>query len=440
MNRRELQTLVLWKTKKDRKPLIVNGARQVGKTWLLKEFGSNYFKTVAYLNFESNDTLKFIFAGAFDLTRIIAAIQIEYGIKIKEGESLVIFDEIQEAPEALLSLKYFYEQMPNLHVVCAGSLLGIAVDKQSSFPVGKVEFLDLYPLDFLEYLEAIGQEEFKNLLLNHDWSLIKTFHQKFIDLLRQYYFTGGMPEVLASFIVEKDFSKVREIQKNILKTYELDFSKHAPPSIVPRIRMLWNSIPSQLSKENKKFIYKALRPGARSRDYELALYWLIDAGLVYKTNNLSAVQVPLKMYEDRDAFKLYLLDVGLLAAMVDLNVRTLLHEHKILEEFKGAMTEQYVLQQLKAQHSSSLYYWSPSNVQSEIDFIFEYGSFVWPLEVKAEENLHAKSLKVFHQKYLPLTSFRTSMSNYRREDWITNVPLYSIGEIYKIAENFIDNK
>lgn len=437
MKRKELRFLLDWKLKPDRKPLIINGARQVGKTWLLKEFATGQFKNYAYVNLESAAAFKTVFEDGFDLARILTAIEIQTGIKIEPGKTLLILDEIQEVPKALLSLKYFYEQIPQLHVACAGSLLGIALGKKTSFPVGKVEFLDLYPLNFPEYIEAIGHVQLAEALNRQDWTLLSAFDAKLHELLRQYYFIGGMPEVVASFINEGDFAKVRSIQKNILRSYELDFSKHASSSIVPRIRMMWNSIPGQLSKENKKFLYTAVKSGARSKDYELALYWLIDAGLVFRVSNLTAVQIPLKAYEDLTAFKLYILDVGLLGALTDLDVRILLEEHRILKEYKGSMTEQYVLQQLKSQRRSGIYYWSPSQSKAEVDFVFEHNAQIWPLEVKAEQNLKARSLKIFFDKYNPLTAFRTSMSGYKQEEWVTNIPLYGVGEIFAEAEKRI---
>lgn len=440
MKRKELRFLVEWKTKYDRKPLIINGARQVGKTWLLKEFASLHFNNVAYLNLESSASIKAIFEAGFDLKRILTAFEIETSVKIVPGETLIILDEIQEAPKALLSLKYFFEQMPDLHIACAGSMLGIALGKNSSFPVGKVEFLDLYPLNFSEYLVALGHVQLEEALSRQEWTILSAFEPKLQDLLKQYYYIGGMPEALASFAQNGDFVKARAIQKNILRTYELDFSKHAPVSIVPRIRMLWNSIPGQLSKENKKFLYKAVKTGARSKEYELALNWLIDAGLVYRVSNLSAIQIPLKSYEDLTAFKLFILDVGLLGAMVDLDVHIILEEHRVMKEYKGSMTEQYVMQQLKSQRRFDIYYWSPSQSQAEIDFVFEYRSSIWPLEVKAEENLKAKSLKIFYEKYKPLTAFRTSMSGYRQDDWLTNIPLYGVSEIFAEAEKQLDSK
>jgi predicted AAA+ superfamily ATPase len=437
MKRKELTTLLEWKLKPDRKPLIINGARQVGKTWLLTEFAKQQFKTFAYINFESEEALKSVFEGGFELSRIISAIEIVTGVKIEPGVSLLIFDEIQEAPKALLALKYFYEQLPQLHIACAGSLLGIALGKQSSFPVGKVDFLDLYPLNFPEYLEAIDQGPLREALVKQDWPLLAAFEQRLKTFLREYYYVGGMPEAVASFITNRDFTKTRTIQKNILRTYELDFSKHAPASIIPRLRMLWNSIPGQLSKENKKFLYNAMKPGARAKEYELALYWLIDAGLVYRVNNLTSIQLPLKAYEDHGAFKLFVLDVGLLGAMVDIDVRILLDEHQILKEYKGSMTEQYVLQQLKSQGQAECYYFAPSNQKSEIDFVFEYQARVWPLEVKAEENLKSKSLKLFYDKFHPVTAFRSSMSGYREQHWITNIPLYAISGIFHTAQKML---
>jgi uncharacterized protein len=372
------------------------------------------------------------------LPRILTSFEILTGVKIVPGETLLIFDEIQEAPKALLSLKYFYEQLPQLHVACAGSLLGIALGKKSSFPVGKVEFMDLYPLNFPEYLEAMGQSSLCEALLKQDWALLTAFDQRLKTYLREYYYVGGMPEVVASFIEDRDFAKVRTNQKNILRTYELDFSKHVSASIVPRIRMLWNSIPGQLSKENKKFLYNAMKPGARAKEYEMALYWLIDAGLVYRVNNLTAVQLPLKAYEDLTAFKLFVIDVGIMGAMVDLDAHILLEENRVLKEYKGSMTEQYVLQQLKSQRQSECYYFSPSNQKSEIDFVFEYNGHIWPLEVKAEENLKSKSLKLFFDKYQPATAFRTSMSGYREQDWLTNIPLYGISRIFDVAQKMLN--
>ena len=429
MERIAMKELVSWKNKLGRKPLIIRGARQVGKTWLMKEFGKNEYSQTVYVNLESSKLLKTLFVDNFDINRIITALQIETGIQVNTENTLIIFDEIQEAEGAITSLKYFCENAPQYHIIAAGSLLGVAMHKHTSFPVGKVEFLDLYPLNYTEFLLALDQQPLLNLLKSKDWTLIKSFKEKYIQILRQYYYIGGMPEVVLSYRTQNDFKEVRIIQKRILTAYEHDFSKHAPSDIVPRIRMLWNSIPSQLAKENKKFIYGAVKPGSRAKDYELALSWLIDCGLVHKVCRVSKPGIPLKAYEDYNAFKLFIADVGLMGAMGDIDVRTLLEGNMIFEEFKGALTEQYVLQQLTTIPDLVIYYWSAERSIAEIDFLIQYSGEVVPIEVKAEENLQAKSLKAFCQKYSPQTAIRTSMSDYRKEDWLTNLPLYTIGEL-----------
>ncbi len=434
MKRSAMQYLKKWKVKKNRKPLVIRGARQVGKTWLMKEFGKKEYQQTAYVNFEGNKRLKSLFAGDFDTRRIITALQIETGIPIHAENTLIIFDEIQEAEGALTSLKYFQENAPQYHIIAAGSLLGVALHQKTSFPVGKVEFLELYPLSYFEFLSALGEQPLLELLNDKDWPLIKNFKEKYIHYLRQYYFIGGMPEAVLSFKNHNDFQEVRTIQKQILSAYEQDFSKHAPYSIVPRIRMLWNTIPAQLAKENKKFIYKVVKPGARAKDYELALSWLIDCGLAYKVTRALKPGIPLKAYEDNQAFKLFVVDTGLLAAMGDIDVKTLLEGNLIFEEFKGALTEQYVLQQLKTVSGLAIHYWSAERSSAEIDFLVQYAGAVVPIEVKAEENLQAKSLKAFCQKYSPSQAIRTSMSDYRKESWLTNIPLYAIGNITSIID------
>ena len=432
MERIAMKDLVSWKNKPGRKPLIIRGARQVGKTWLMKEFGKNEYSQTVYLNFESSKLLKTLFVDNFDINRIITALQIETGIQVNPENTLIILDEIQEAEGAITSLKYFCENAPQYHIIAAGSLLGVAMHKHTSFPVGKVEFLDLYPLNYTEFLLALDQQPLLDLLKSKDWTLIKSFKEKYIQILRQYYYIGGMPEVVFSYRTQNDFKEVRVIQKRILTAYEHDFSKHAPSDIVPRIRMLWNSIPSQLAKENKKFIYGAVKPGSRAKDYELALSWLIDCGLVHKVCRVSKPGIPLKAYEDYNAFKLFIADVGLMGAMGDIDVRTLLEGNMIFEEFKGALTEQYVLQQLTSISDLVIYYWSAERSIAEIDFLIQYSGEVIPIEVKAEENLQAKSLKAFCQKYSPQTAIRTSMSDFRKEDWLTNLPLYAIDELTEL--------
>lgn len=431
MERFQFEKLINWKKSKGRKPLIIRGARQVGKTWLMKQFGEREYTVTAYINFESSKTLRKLFADDFDISRIITAIQIETGVQINPENTLIIFDEIQECEGAITSLKYFFENAPQYHILAAGSLLGVALHQHTSFPVGKVDFLDLHPLSFGEFLLALNKKPLYDLLLSRDWTLITSFKSKFIELLRQYYYIGGMPEAVYSFTNENDFKKVRDIQTRILSAYEQDFSKHAPHEIVPRIRMIWQSIPSQLAKENKKFIYGVLKQGARAKEFEMAMAWLIDSGLIYKVNRASKPALPLIAYMDISAFKIYILDVGLLGAMGNIDIKTLIDGNLIFQEFKGAMTEQYVLQQLKSCENLSVYYWSTEKSGAEIDFMVQHGENVIPIEVKAEENLQAKSLKSFYQQYKPAVSVRTSMSDYRMDDWLTNLPLYAIENYWK---------
>lgn len=429
-----MNRLIAWKEKGSRKPLIIHGARQVGKTWLMKEFGKKYYAQTAYVNFESSKLLQSLFDENYNIARIITAIEIESGVKIDPTNTLIIFDEIQAAPGAITSLKYFCEEAPQYHIISAGSLLGVALHAHTSFPVGKVEFLNLYPLSFGEFLLAMNQRSLFDLLRSKDWSLIKSFKEKYIVLLREYYYVGGMPEAVSSFSQYKDFKEVRVIQKQILTSYEQDFSKHAPNEVIPRIRMLWHSIPAQLAKENKKFIYGAIRQGARAKEYEDALSWLIDCGLVYKVNRVTKPGLPLISYEELNAFKLFILDVGLLGAMGDLDVKTLLEGTRIFEEFKGALTEQYVLEQFKLQDDIKVAYWSSDTTNNEIDFLIQLANEVIPVEVKAEENLMAKSLRAYCQKYNPAIAIRTSMSDYRKEDWLVNIPLYAMDELSDIEE------
>lgn len=434
MKRKAMTTLENWKASATRKPMIIRGARQVGKTWLMQEFGRQQYQQVAYINFESSASLKNLFNDNFDIQRILTALQIETGITIIPGTTLLIFDEIQEAPGAINSLKYFQENAPQYHIISAGSLLGVALNNHQSFPVGKVEFMDLYPLTFSEFLEAVGEKPLADLLKIPDWQLITTFKTKFIERLRQYYFIGGMPEAVRSFAATGDFKQVRTIQQQILTGYEQDFSKHAPTEIIPRIRMLWNSIPAQLAKENKKFIYGLIRSGARAKEYELAMSWLIDCGLIHKVHNISNAAIPLKAYEELSAFKLFLGDVGLLSAMTSLDIKTLLEGNDIFETFKGALTEQYVLQQLVTLPDLPVYYWSPEHAKAELDFVVQHSGKVIPIEVKAAENLHAKSLKVYHDKFHPVLAIRSSLSDYRPESWMVNVPLYAIETLGLIAD------
>ena len=428
MRRDAMQQLYDWKEKTTRKPLIVRGARQVGKTWLMKEFASSAYRQFAYINFEDNEVMKDVFQKDFDVERILMAIQLVTGIVV-DTETLIIFDEIQEAPRGLTALKYFQEKAPQYHVVAAGSLLGIAMHSNDSFPVGKVDFMDLYPLSFSEFLEAVGQEAFARLLAKKDWGLIAAFRSKLIDLLKQYYYVGGMPEVVNAFINHKDYAEVRQLQQTILDSYDRDFSKHAPIAEVPRIRMIWRSVPAQLAKENKKFIYGVVKEGARAKDFELAIEWLIDAGLIYKVSRVKTAGIPLSAYEDFSAFKLFLLDTGLMGAMSGLPPQALLEGNVLFSDYKGAITEQYVLQQLKSVKGLSIYYWSSDTSRGELDFLLQKDVSVIPVEVKAEENLQSKSLRFFVEKNAGLHGVRFSMSDYRKQEWMINYPLYSVGYI-----------
>lgn len=433
MERSASQKLLEWKNSENRLPLIIRGARQVGKTWLMREFGRKKFSQVAYVNFESSASLRNLFKSDYSIPRIISAIQIETGVQISAEDTLIVFDEIQESEGAITSLKYFTEEAPEYYIISAGSLLGIALHEKSSFPVGKVEFLDLFPFSFPEFLLATGQQGLMDLLTSLDWNLITAFKDKFIKCLREYYYVGGMPAAILSYSRQLDFIQIRQVQKGILAAYEQDFSKHAPYEIVPRIRMLWNSIPAQLTKENKKFIYSAVKTGSRAKDYELALSWLIDCGLAHKITRVTKPGIPLLAYEDPGAFKLFAVDTGLMAAMGDIDAKTLLLGNAIFEEFKGALTEQYVLQQLKTLSNIAVHYWSAEKASSEIDFLVQYSGNAIPIEVKAEENLKAKSLKTFNQKYPATKAIRTSMSDFRRENWLTNLPLYAINLLGEIV-------
>lgn len=425
MKRNAIKELYEWKENNDRKPLVILGARQVGKTWLMKEFGKEAYKKCAYVNFEDNDDLRGMFEHDFDIQRIIANLQWATDVTIDE-DTLIIFDEIQEAPRGITALKYFQEKAPQYHVIAAGSLLGIAMHKNDSFPVGKVDFMNLYPLSFYEFLNAIGEKKMIDLLQAKDWTMLTMVRAKFEERLRQYYFVGGMPAAVLAFVNDGDLNKVRTIQKSIIEAYERDFSKHAPAIEVPRIRMVWHSIPSQLSKENRKFIYGMIKEGARAKDFELAIEWLKDAGLIYKVNRCKKAQLPLAAYEDFSAFKMFLSDIGLMGAMSNIPVQSLLNGNMLFSDFKGALTEQFVLQQMKTNQSLSIYYWSADNSRGEIDFLVQQEEKVIPIEVKAEENLQAKSLRMFVERNTGLKGYRFSMSPYREQDWLVNYPLYSV--------------
>lgn len=426
MQRKIIQSLQHWKQKLNRKPLIIQGARQVGKTWAMKHFGEQAFEQVAYINFDNNPRMRTLFSGDYDIQRLILGLKIESGVDIQAHNTLIIFDEVQEVPQALSSLKYFYENAPEFYIVAAGSLLGVSLHHQVSFPVGKVDFLPLYPMDFHEFLTALGKQDLVQLLLLQDWALISAMKTRYIDLLRQYYFVGGMPEAVKVFIETQNLNEVRLVQKNLLMAYEQDFSKHIRDGqTVQKVRSIWASIPEQLAKENKKFVYADLQKGARSKDYEIALQWLNDSGLVHRVLRIKKPHLPLSAYQD-NAFKLYGLDVGLLAAQSHLDASVLLEGSRIFTEFKGALTEQYVLQQLIANQEHPVFYWAAEKGTAEVDFVLQRKQAVIPIEVKAEENLKAKSLKVYVDKFQPEQAVRFSMAGYREQDWLVNVPLYGV--------------
>ncbi len=430
MQRYALKHLINWKNKKNHKPLVIQGARQVGKTWLMQEFGKKYYEQVAYINFDVDVKSREIFDVDYDTERLIMDIGLATKTKINAENTLIIFDEIQECPRALTSLKYFRENAPQYDIIVAGSLLGVACHEGTGFPVGKVSFMNLFPLSFEEFLLAMGEERFIELLNKKDFKTIKLFNNKYEKLLKQYCYVGGMPEIVQDFVENKDFESVRNLQKEILCAYEEDFTKHIPTNTVAKIRLLWKSIPAQLSKENKKFIYGAAKEGARARDFEAALSWLINSGLVYRVNKITKPDLPITAYEDFNSFKLFVLDVGLLGAMTDLQANTIIDGNRIFEEFKGAIAEQYVLQQFKTIKDLPVFYWSNDTSRAEIDFVIQIKSDVVPVEVKAERNLQAKSLKVYMEKFKPNYAIRTSMADYKKTNSLIDIPMYAI-EIIK---------
>ncbi len=425
MQRTVMADLICWKEKRNRKPLLLKGARQVGKTWLMKEFGRQYFKNVAYLNFDSGGKICRIFDEDYEIRRILQMINIETGVRLEPEETLIIFDEIQESPRAISSLKYFCENAPEYAVIAAGSLLGVSIHEGVSFPVGKIELLEVHPLSYVEFLKAMGEDKLAGEIEAGNFKVMNVFSEKYIHWLKLYYYIGGMPEAVNDYAENGDIYVVREIQNRLLKLYENDFSKHTPRQELARIRLVWNSIPLQLAKENKKFFFGQIRQGARAKDFELAIEWLLDCGLITKVYRVSNPAVPLKAYIDFAAFKIFLLDVGLLGAMSELDARSILEGNDLFREFKGALTEQYVLQQIVAETSYTPYYFSPSS-HSKIDFMVQKDGAVVPVEVKAEENLQAKSLRAYCEKYQPPYAVRTSMANYRKEEWMVNLPLYGI--------------
>lgn len=425
MERSIYSSLKKWKESPTRKPLILQGARQVGKTYILKEFGAREYSEVVYINCDDNNDMQNMFVD-YDVDRIIRSMSAISGISIKPSTTLLILDEIQEVERGLASLKYFCEKAPEYHVAVAGSLLGITLHEGTSFPVGKVDMLYMYPMDFEEFLLAMGKEQLVELLRSNSWAALTPLRGMLTELLRQYYFVGGMPEAVKTYVERGDIWEVRSIHSKIIDAYRNDMSKHVPKQQVQRINMVWNSIPSQLARDNKKFIYGALRKGARANDFEIAIQWLVDSGLVHKVHRISKPVVPLKFYEDMASFKLFLLDCGLLGALSETPPEQILIGDNVFEEYKGAFTENYVLQQLKSLPHTFVYYYSNDNSTLEIDFVVQHEAHVIPIEVKAEENLRAKSLRQFVTDNSGLHGVRFSMSDYREQDWLTNMPLWAV--------------
>ena len=421
----------------ERKPLLLEGARQVGKTWLAREIGKNEFENYIELNFENQPEIRTLFETDFKIDRILLAISAFTGKDIKPGKTLLFFDEIQWAHRGLLALKYFYDNAPQLHVMAAGSLLGVIDHSDDSFPVGKVTFLKVNPMTFSEFMVATGNQKLYEIMQTGDWQLINVFANQFENLLRNYYYVGGMPEAVKKFIDTGDYIKVRKVQDDLLKSYKNDFSKHPPKDVSARMHLVWDSIPTHLSKENKKFVYSAVRPGARAKDFETAIQWLKDAGTIHKLTRVSAGEVPLRGFEDSDSFKIYLIDIGLLSAMCKLDRKTLIDGVDFYDQYKGALTEQYVLQELIGNEDIELHYWSPDTGHSELDFVIQAGSVVAPLEAKAERNLKAKSLKAFSERYGAKLRFRTSMSPFVATDYVIDIPLYAVAKVPEIMKDGI---
>jgi predicted AAA+ superfamily ATPase len=432
MYRSSIKQLIEWKLNNHRKPLVVLGARQVGKTWLIQEFGKSEYKQMVYINFENTATLQEVFLPDFDIKRLIINFELFANLKITPEDTLIVLDEIQAATRGITSLKYFCENAPEYHIIAVGSLLGLGIHSGESFPVGKVDFLELRPMSFYEFLLAMDESGPARILDEKLWDVLPAFSEKFKDLLKYYLYVGGMPEVVAHFSKYREWKTTRLLQNKILKTYRNDFSKHAPKDILPRINMVWDSIPAQLAKENKKFIYKILREGARAKDFESAIQWLVDSGLLHKVHSITKPALPLVAYQEFSTFKLYLNDVGLLAAMARLNAKTIINGNDIFTEFKGALSEQFVFQQLKVNDELAIHYFPFDNSKYEIDFIIQdEDDNVFPIEVKSGENLRAKSFKLFCEKYKPQNAVRTSLSDFRKETWMTNVPLYIIGDYFR---------
>lgn len=426
MERHVLQQLKEWKERKDRKPLIVNGARQVGKTWALREFAKREYAKEAYIICRKNELVEQVFKQNFNVERILLSLSAIIHVDITPGDTLIILDEVQEIPEAIEALKYFCENAPEYHIAVAGSLLGISLHHNVSYPVGKVNEIDMYPMSYGEFLLAKGEKQCYKLLEEKNFEITNLLHEKYVDLLRQYYYVGGMPEAVKEHVESGALKEVRRIQKEILKGYERDFSKHSPKEQIERIKMVWRSIPSQLFKDNKKFIYGALRQGARAKDFEIAIEWLVDSGLLYKVSRCTKPALPLDIYEDFSVFKLYLLDIGLLGAMVNVDPAQILINNQIFSEYKGGMTEEYVLQEMKSRNISPIYYHKTDDSRLVLDFVIQYNGKLLPIEVKAEGNVRANSLMSLLKANPDLQAVRLSMLPYKQQEQLFCVPLYVI--------------
>ena len=425
MERLAMKELEKWKNNPKRKPLVIMGARQVGKTWLMKEFGKRYYPRVAYISFYNNKRMADVFENDFDTARILAYINIEAGFTI-DTDTLIIFDEIQNAPKAFESLKYFCEEARQFHIIVAGSLLGVALHEGISYPVGKVDMLCLYPMNFREYLYAVDEQSLADALDAGDYDCIDAFADRYIFHLKNYFYVGGMPEAVEGFRIGNDYREARRIQKVILTQYKGDFSKHIRAQDVPRINMVWEAIPIQLAKDNKKFFFGKLKKGSRSKEFETAIQWLVDCGLAYKVHRVNEPHVPLAAYKDFSAYKIFMIDIGLLGAMSELDVRSLLVGNDLFVEFKGALTEQYVLQELISSTDYTPYYYGTDTARYEQDFMIQQGMEVVPIEVKAGGNVYSQSLKAFYDKYHPSKSIRFSLQKYKEQDWVINIPLYAV--------------
>lgn len=426
MYRTAMDALLQWKEKINRKPLIIMGARQVGKTWLMKEFGKTHYEKTAYISFYNNKRMDDVFQTDFDIKRILMNLNIESGVTITPGDTLIILDEIQDSPKVLESLKYFCEEAPQYHVVAAGSLLGVTIHEGVSYPVGKVDLLDLYPLNFREFLYAMDEQSLADALATKDYALIDNFSEKYLFWLKNYYYVGGMPAVVDEFRQNRDYAEVRQIQNDIVRQYEGDFGKHVDARTLPRIRLVWDSVPLQLAKENKKFFFGQIKKGARSSEYEIAIQWLVDCGLIYKVNRVNEPNMPLKAYKSMNAYKLFVLDVGLLGAMSELEAESILEGNDIFIEFKGALTEQYVLQQLISDTRYNPYYFGTEKATFEQDFLIQKGKDIVPIEVKAGENIRSQSLKAYCDKYKPNKAVRFSTLKYMDQGWMEIIPLYAV--------------